>query len=292
MRVLMKIDEDYALSVVWIIRNVSSILDRRIKQNIHRKDYMQLLIDAHSENVDKSRDNEVYSTEHKIDKKLTLKEVNSNVLVFLLAGFDTTSTTLSYSFYILATHSEELKKLQNEIDKHLGGNIETTETPDEADFINYETINELEYLDLFLKEVLRMYPPASFTINRRCTNPIKIKGIQFSKGLTVAVDVLSLHYDQKYWGPEDTQKFYPLRHLPEYKRNPACFLPFGYGPRKCVGERFALLELKLALVKTLIRFNILQSPNTPKKMKYFERLLTRQPEGGVPCILKHRYKNQ
>ncbi len=58
-----------------------------------------------------------------------------------------------------------------------------------------------------------------------------MKDIQFEKGMVVAIDVLSIHYSQEYWGPEDPEKFFPLRHAPEFKRNPAAFLPFGYGPR-------------------------------------------------------------
>ena len=68
-------------------------------------------------------------------------------------------------------------------------------------------------------------------INRCCTDPITIKNIDFTEGLNIAVDVLSVHYDQELWGPEDTTKFYPPRHAPECKRKAAAYLAFGYGPK-------------------------------------------------------------
>jgi len=67
--------------------------------------------------------------------------------------------------------------------------------------------------------------------NRRCTERTKVKDIQFEKEMIIAIDVLSIHYSQDNWGPEDVHNFYPLRHSPKFKRNPAAFLPFGYGPR-------------------------------------------------------------
>ena len=68
-------------------------------------------------------------------------------------------------------------------------------------------------------------------ISRRCTEPIQIKDIEFTKGMNIVIDVLSIHYDSRYWGPVDPEKFYPLRHHASFKRNPATLLSFGYGPR-------------------------------------------------------------
>jgi cytochrome P450 len=77
---------------------------------------MQLLIDAQDDDFDRSNDNKEYSLNVRLEKKLTFEEVNGNLLAFLLAGYETTSTTLSYCFWVLATHPEELKKLQQEMD--------------------------------------------------------------------------------------------------------------------------------------------------------------------------------
>ena len=73
-------------------------------------------------------------------------------------------------------------------------------------------------------------------IARRCTKPTKVKGIDIPLDFVVAVDVLSIHYDRKLWGPHDPYKFYPLRFSSEFERSPLAFLSFGAGPRNCIGK--------------------------------------------------------
>lgn len=141
--------------------------------------------------------------------------------------------------------------------------------------------------------------------------PVTVKGIEFEPGMVVSVDVLSIHYDRELWGPEDPYVFCPERHSATRQRNPAAELSFGYGPRRkftisnrnivllyitcmvfplkvCVGQRFALLELKLSLTKILSRFDVVKGPNTKEKMEYFERMSVRQPLGGVNVVFKPR----
>ncbi len=115
---------------------------------IYKLDYMQLLIEALDDNLDTSLDKIEYSTNMKLEKKLTLHEVNENLLLFLLAGFETTSTTLSYCFWVLAQHPNEQNKLHDEIDSHYNDLSELT----------YDSVNNLQYMDKFIKEVLRMHP--------------------------------------------------------------------------------------------------------------------------------------
>ena len=106
-------------------------------------------------------------------------------------------------------------------------------------------------------------------IGRRCTNPCTVNGIDIPEDLTIAVDCKTLHFDPEHWGP-DTQEFNPLRFSPEIKRHPAIYMPFGLGPRTCVGMRFALLEVKLTLAKFLLKYDVVATPETPKELKYTE----------------------
>lgn len=278
-----KMNDNFGLPIFWIKDNISKILEKRIKERIYKKDYMQLLIDAQDDDFDRSKDNKEYNhLSVRLEKKLSLDEVNGNLMAFLLAGYETTSTCLSYCFWVLSTHQEELKRLQDEMDSSFGSKS------NEDIELNYDSVNQLDYLDLFIKEVLRMFPIGNNVVNRRCTVPTKMNGVQFNEGMIIAIDVLSIHYSQEYWGPEDPETFYPLRHAPECKRNPAAFLSFGYGPRSCVGQRFALLEVKLALAKLLLKYDVIKGPNTVEKMVYSERLSVRQPLNGVSCIFKKR----
>ncbi len=105
--------------------------------------------------------------------------------------------------------------------------------------------------------------------------------------LIVAVDVLTLHNDKEIWGPVDPAVFYPKRFSPEFKRNQLAFMGFGQGPRNCIGMKFALQELKLALVKLLTNYEIAAGPSTPKELEFTEGVV-RVPKNGVRVIFKKR----
>lgn len=101
---------------------------------------------------------------------------------------------------------------------------------------------------------------------------------------------MSVHYDPEIWGPMDTHEFIPERHSPEYKRHPAAFMGFGLGPRNCIGMKFAILEVKIALVRILMNFEILAGPNTPKQLDFVEGVV-RKPKDGVNVIIKKRQQH-
>ena len=100
-----------------------------------------------------------------------------------------------------------------------------------------------------------------------------------------AADVLSLHYNPEYWGPVSPYEFYPQRF--EQKRDTLAYLPFGLGPRICVGMRFALLELKLTLIKLLLRYDVIATENTEKLIE-FEEGIVRRPKNGVKVLFRKR----
>lgn len=188
----------------------------------------------------------------------------------MLAGYETTSNTLTNSAYVLATIPEEQEKLYNHISSVFSSDSE----------VDSENVLELEYLDWFVKEVLRCYPIG--TLVRRCTKATNVKGIDMPYDMPIAIDVLSVHYDPELWGPVDPKVFYPQRH--EVKRNPIAFLAFGNGPRNCIGMKFALIELKIALVKLILNFEI----STQKPIADFEEVYVRYPKNDFIAYFKHR----
>nr|UOU03265.1 cytochrome P450 3045C6-3 [Brachionus rubens] len=246
------IDQKSIFAYFWLKDKVSELVI--MHHRVQKKDYIQLLLDAQ---IDQENFN--YT---QVSRSLTIPEIQSNLVIFMLAGYETTSTTLTYATYVLATHLEEQIKLYEEI-----------KAADE----------NLPYLDNFIKEVLRMYPIANSVIARRCTEATCINGIDIPEDVSVVVDVLSLHYDVDLWGPVDPNVFYPERH--EVKRNPLCFMSFGNGPRNCIGMKFAMKELRMALVKLLSNFEILQSDET--KLEISE-LTVRAPKNHVKVIFKKR----
>ncbi len=99
----------------------------------------------------------------------------------------------------------------------------------------------------------------------RCTQATRVKGLDIPESMLIAVDVLSVHFDPSLRGPHDPQKFYPLRFSKESEanRNACAFLAFGVGPRFCLGMKMAMLEIKLALAKVLINFQVMECDTTP-----------------------------
>ena len=175
----------------------------------------------------------------------------------MIAGYETTSTALSYATYILATHLEEQKKLQEHIDAHF-------EPETEYSMPTYEVVSEMDYLDMFIRETLRMFPIAPSVITRLSTEDFYIKDIGIiPAGTLFAVDMHNLHYNPTLWGPEDPDEFHPERFAT--KRHPMAWIPFGAGPRNCIGMRFALLEMKMLLVRLLKTYTIIDCGEETRK---------------------------
>lgn len=172
----------------------------------------------------------------------------SFTLILVIAGYETTSTALSYAIYILATHPEQQHKLQQHIDSHFN--------PENDDVMpSYEIISNMDYLDMFIRETLRMFPIAPGVLTRRSTDDFQIKEYgSIPAGTLVIADMYSLHFDADLWGPVDPQKFHPERFAT--KRHPMAWIPFGGGPRNCVGMRFALTEMKMLLVRLLKTYSV------------------------------------
>uniref|UniRef100_A0A8D2DS30 unspecific monooxygenase n=1 Tax=Sciurus vulgaris TaxID=55149 RepID=A0A8D2DS30_SCIVU len=154
----------------------------------HRVDFLQLMINSQN-----SKDTEPY-------KGLSDLELVAQSIIFIFAGYDTTSSTLSFIIYTLATHPEVQKKLQQEIDAAL---------PNKAP-VTYDVLFEMEYLDMVVNETLRLYPVIE-RIVRVCKKDVEINGVFIPKGTVVAVPIYSLHQNPKYW-PEP-EKFSPERSL-------------------------------------------------------------------------------
>jgi cytochrome P450 len=142
--------------------------------------------------------------------------------------------------------------------------------------INYEMLAKLPYLDAVISETLRLYPPAR-RLDRETTTVYKLAdtGIELYKGQVVHIPVYALHHSEEYY--PNAERFNPDRFLPENRHQitPYTYLPFGGGPRNCIGMRFALMEAKLGLAQIVQRYRFVRSPNTdvPLKMVPGRRLL-------------------
>ncbi|XP_076416471.1 cytochrome P450 3A21-like [Peromyscus maniculatus bairdii] len=207
--------------------------DRLENTQEHRMDFLQLMMNSQN-----SKDMESY-------KPLSDLEILAQSITFIFAGYETTSTTLTFIAYILATHPNVQKKLQHEIDAVLPNKAPAT----------YEALVEMEYLDMVVNETMRLYPTANRLI-RLSKKDAEINDVFIPKGTQVVIPIYVLHRDPRYWS--DPEEFFPERFSKENKDriNPYTYLPFGYGPRNCIGMRFALINMKLAIIKILQNFSL------------------------------------
>ena len=193
------------------------------------------------------------------NKRLTEDEILAQALVFFLAGFETTATTLTFCTYELALNPHIQETLLEEINSSVDSNGE----------ISYEELARLPYLDAVLSETLRLHPPAQ-RLARLASTDYKLgeTGITLPKGQQIEFPIHGIHHLEEYY-PNPFQ-FNPDRFMPENRHNiiPYTYLPFGAGPRNCIGMRFALLEAKLGLAHIIRKYRFFRTPNTDVPLIY------------------------
>ncbi|KAF7664050.1 hypothetical protein LDENG_00191320, partial [Lucifuga dentata] len=217
--------------------------DRDKNEHKRRVDFMQLMVDSQiSENIKENMSSHKGLTDH---------EILSQAMIFIFGGYETSSSSLSFLAYNLATHPDIQKALQEEIDETFPEKVRPT----------YESLMEMEYLDMVLNESSRLYPIGAH-LERMAKTSVEINGVTIPKGTTVMVPVYTLHHDPTLWS--EPEVFKPERFSKENRDNidPYAFLPFGAGPRNCIGMRFALLMMKLSIVEILQNFSFVTCKET------------------------------
>lgn len=177
--------------------------------------------------------------------EIDIDGIREEVDTFIFEGHDTTSAAISFCLHLLGRHPEHQKTLQDEIENVEGKDV-------------FEKVKNMKFLDLCLKEILRLYPPVPL-IARELEEDTVIDGHKIYKNTDVAVAILWLHRNDKYW--EEPTKFDPYRFTQKNleERDPFSYVPFSAGPRNCIGQRFALLEAKIYIFYILKNFNLRSS---------------------------------
>ena len=195
-------------------------------------------------------------------KKLDDDEIIAQCIIFFIAGFETTASTISHCLFELAQNPEVQERLNVEIHKALEG-IE----PNTDQYLD-TVMHNITYLDAVIKETLRKYPPLPRVERRVSVTSCSLGGIALKKDQMVYVSVYGLHHNPEYFPcPE---QFRPDRFMPENKHLivPYSYLPFGQGPRNCIGMRFALQEIKVCLAKIVPQFRFSTTNETPQKLDF------------------------
>uniref|UniRef100_A0A914QB31 Cytochrome P450 n=1 Tax=Panagrolaimus davidi TaxID=227884 RepID=A0A914QB31_9BILA len=242
--------------------SASALKDMEFLDEKQRIDFIDLFLDLETSNIKEENAQPFDKTKIKIEKKLSTYEVVAMCFVFLLAGYDTTATSIGYFVYLLAKNPEAQKKIQEEIDS-ICPNHEPT----------YEDLQKFKYLEAAIKESLRLYPLAARAASRQCMETTTINGLKIEKDVYVTADVFTIHYSKEIWG-KDSEEFKPERFLNiDEKRHPMSWLPFGAGPRICLGMRLAYMEEKAFIIGLLKKFNIQKTANTPENLQLFGALV-------------------
>ncbi|XP_019845060.2 probable cytochrome P450 6a13 [Bactrocera dorsalis] len=227
----------------FVVQIVRETLRLREEQNIQRNDLIDLLIELKN-----SQDKEGVP-------QMGVEEMAAQIFVFFTGGFETSSTALSCGLYEMAKTPHVQEKARAEIksvlEKHNGE-------------LTYEALMEMTYLDQIITETVRKYPPLS-AITRISTDEYKLPGtnITLEKGTHIYIPMKEIHYDPDIY--ENPQEFRPERFHPdeEQKRHPQAFLGFGFGPRNCIGLRFARMQVRVGFVTLLKLYRFSVSEKTP-----------------------------
>lgn len=207
---------------------VTKTIEDRERNNIVRKDLMQYLIQLRN-NAERAGENEDWkiNSSGKSKKSMTYEQIASQVFIFYIAGMESSSSTVAYTLYELTQNEEMLKRAQKDI----------TETLEKHKLeLTYESIMDMSFIDLCVKETLRKYPGLPI-LNRECTKDYQIPGTNFTieKGTAIIISLLGLHRDEQFFpDPEnyDPDRFTEEKHA--YDEN--MYMPFGAGPRNCIGK--------------------------------------------------------
>uniref|UniRef100_A0A2I3SJ12 Cytochrome P450 family 3 subfamily A member 43 n=1 Tax=Pan troglodytes TaxID=9598 RepID=A0A2I3SJ12_PANTR len=246
----------------FLKNSIERMKESRLKdKQKHRVDFFQQMIDSQN------------SKETKSHKALSDLELVAQSIIIIFAAYDTTSTTLPFIMYELATHPDVQQKLQEEIDAVL---------PNKAP-VTYDALVQMEYLDMVVNETLRLFPVVS-RVTRVCKKDIEINGVFIPKGLAVMVPIYALHHDPKYW--TEPEKFCPESRFSKKNKDSIDlyrYIPFGAGPQNCIGMRFALTNIKLGVIRALQNFSFKPCKETQIPLK-LDNLPILQPE--KPIVLK------
>jgi cytochrome P450 len=199
-------------------------------------------------------------------------EIRDQVLIFLLAGHETTSTALTYALHLLGRHPEVQRRVREEVQAVVG---DRTPTADDAPALAYTT--------MALKETMRLYPSAPL-IGRLAVADDEVCGYRIPARANVVVAPWVIHRHPDFW--HQPERFQPERFTPEREkaRHRYAWFPFGGGPRGCIGQHFSMLESVIALAMLVREFELSAPPGEPPYTNH----ITLRPTSSVPSLVRPR----
>jgi len=245
-----------------IIRKLDEIIFRFIRQRrqnpVEKPDLLSILLQARDEDDGTG---------------MTDRQVRDEAMTLFLAGHETTALALSWTWYLLAGHPEVEEKLQAEVDRVLAGRVPT-----------FEDLPRLKYAEKVIQESMRFYPPV-YLIGREAIDECVIGGFRVKRGTTLLMSQWLIQRDPRFF--EQPEKFIPERWTEEFARTMPKFayFPFGGGPRLCIGNTFAMMEMVLVLAAIAQRFRFTAKAGHDVTLW---PSFTLRPRNGIPATLVER----
>ncbi|XP_052858632.1 probable cytochrome P450 6d5 [Drosophila gunungcola] len=248
-------------------------VDLREKNNLVRRDLLQLLLQLRNQGKINT-DDSVWSAESTKNgvKSMSKDLVAGQLLLFYAAGFETTASTTSFTLYELTQNPEVMAKAKEDVRSAIEKNGGT---------LNYDAISDMKYLEACVLETARKYPALPL-LNRICTQdyPVPDSKLVIKKGTQIIISLLGLHHDEDNF--PDPLSYQPERYLEDNKNyNQAAYLPFGEGPRMCIGARMGKVNVKIAIAKVLSNFD-LEICKEKREIEFGIHGVTLMPKNGIP----------
>ncbi|XP_065864448.1 cytochrome P450 CYP749A22-like [Euphorbia lathyris] len=225
------------------------------------KDFLGLLVKAH------------HDTDH--SKKISVDDLIDECKSFYVAGQETTASSLTWTAFLLAIHTDWQDKAREEVLQLFGSNINPS----------FESLTKLKIMNMIINEALRLYPPSVVLPGRNVKREVRLGNLIVPANVKMEIPILAFHHDPKIWG-EDVHVFKPERFAEGIAKatnnNVAAYLPFGLGARSCVGSNFAITETKIVLSMILQRYRFVLSPTYVHSPFH---LLTMCPQHGLQILL-------
>ena len=239
-------------------RIVNGIIQSRRKQPAEHDDLLSMLISA---------------TEEETGRGMTDEQLRDEVMTIFVAGHETTANAMAWLLYLVSKHPDVEQKLLAEI---------AAKFPEGG--LNSANIHAFTYVRELIEESLRVYP-SIWSIGRRCTEADELGGYQIPIGMNVVVPIFYFHWSERFW--KDPQKFDPSRFSPDRRPPPQSlvYMPFGAGPRSCIGNHFALQEL---MIMTILFYRAFRFRLEDQFAVEPDPLITLRPKQGMKMHLSLR----